>query len=414
MTGCPNGCARPYIAEIGLVGKGPGRYNLYLGACLRRLAALEALRGGPRARRHRRDPRSALCSLCARTRAGRALRGFRDPRRHVAKTANGADFHANTGPAEGRDPGGSPMTRHIVPAETRPARLDALASLPIFLDLAGRRVVIAGGGEPVRVEGGAAAAAGARGHGVRADRVAGADGARRGSGDAVDRRCTRAPGGRRISTAPRSPIADADDEEAARFAAAARSRGALVNVVDKPAFCDFQFGAIVNRSPVVVSISTDGAAPVLARRSAGASKRSCRAALGGWSATAKSFRERLADHPAVEGGAPRTSGRNSSTSPSSRRPRRTSVSPSSSASPTTSSASAAQTQGRGRASSARPGRSGAADPEGRARTAGRRRDPLRPPRSGAGPRARSPRSAAHPRRQGGPRRLLPAGGHRCG
>lgn len=32
MTGCPNGCARPTIAEIGLVGKGPGRYNLYLGA----------------------------------------------------------------------------------------------------------------------------------------------------------------------------------------------------------------------------------------------------------------------------------------------------------------------------------------------------------------------------------------------
>lgn len=32
MTGCPNGCARPYIAEIGLVGKGPGRYTLFLGA----------------------------------------------------------------------------------------------------------------------------------------------------------------------------------------------------------------------------------------------------------------------------------------------------------------------------------------------------------------------------------------------
>ncbi len=32
MTGCPNGCARPYIAEIGLVGRNPGRYNLYLGA----------------------------------------------------------------------------------------------------------------------------------------------------------------------------------------------------------------------------------------------------------------------------------------------------------------------------------------------------------------------------------------------
>ncbi|PVU94061.1 hypothetical protein BB561_002827 [Smittium simulii] len=31
MTGCPNGCARPYVAEIGLVGKAPGTYNLYLG-----------------------------------------------------------------------------------------------------------------------------------------------------------------------------------------------------------------------------------------------------------------------------------------------------------------------------------------------------------------------------------------------
>ncbi len=31
MTGCPNGCARPYLAEIGLVGRGPGRYDLWLG-----------------------------------------------------------------------------------------------------------------------------------------------------------------------------------------------------------------------------------------------------------------------------------------------------------------------------------------------------------------------------------------------
>ena len=31
MTGCPNGCARPYLAEIGLVGRTPGVYNLYLG-----------------------------------------------------------------------------------------------------------------------------------------------------------------------------------------------------------------------------------------------------------------------------------------------------------------------------------------------------------------------------------------------
>jgi len=30
-TGCPNGCARPYTAEIGFVGKAPGRYQLWLG-----------------------------------------------------------------------------------------------------------------------------------------------------------------------------------------------------------------------------------------------------------------------------------------------------------------------------------------------------------------------------------------------
>ncbi len=31
ITGCPNGCARPYLAEIGLIGKAPGLYNLLLG-----------------------------------------------------------------------------------------------------------------------------------------------------------------------------------------------------------------------------------------------------------------------------------------------------------------------------------------------------------------------------------------------
>ena len=42
MTGCPNGCARPYLGEIGLIGKSPGRYNLYLGAAANgaRLSAL--------------------------------------------------------------------------------------------------------------------------------------------------------------------------------------------------------------------------------------------------------------------------------------------------------------------------------------------------------------------------------------
>jgi uroporphyrin-III C-methyltransferase/precorrin-2 dehydrogenase/sirohydrochlorin ferrochelatase len=52
------------------------------------------------------------------------------------------------------------------------------------------------------------------------------------------------------------------DEEAQAFRNAARASGVPVNVVDRPAFCDFQFGSIVERSPVVIGISTDGAAPV--------------------------------------------------------------------------------------------------------------------------------------------------------
>jgi uroporphyrin-III C-methyltransferase/precorrin-2 dehydrogenase/sirohydrochlorin ferrochelatase len=56
-----------------------------------------------------------------------------------------------------------------------------------------------------------------------------------------------------------------DEQSAGVFAHAARARGVAVNVIDKPAFCDFAFGAIVNRSPLVIGITTDGAAPVFAQ-----------------------------------------------------------------------------------------------------------------------------------------------------
>ncbi len=47
ITGCPNGCARPYLAEIALIGKAPGRYNLYFGGDARgqRLNALRLENG---------------------------------------------------------------------------------------------------------------------------------------------------------------------------------------------------------------------------------------------------------------------------------------------------------------------------------------------------------------------------------
>src|SRR4029079_18006307 len=56
-----------------------------------------------------------------------------------------------------------------------------------------------------------------------------------------------------------------NETAAEEFAKAARAVGVPVNVIDKPAFCDFSFGAIVNRSPLVIGISTDGGAPVFAQ-----------------------------------------------------------------------------------------------------------------------------------------------------
>jgi sulfite reductase (NADPH) hemoprotein beta-component len=97
MTGCPNGCARPYLAEIGLVGKGPGRYNLYLGAAFdgSRLSKLYAEDIDHPAIIARLDP---LFAAYAREReAGEHFGDFVIRAGFVEPTKNGRDFHANVG-----------------------------------------------------------------------------------------------------------------------------------------------------------------------------------------------------------------------------------------------------------------------------------------------------------------------------
>jgi sulfite reductase (NADPH) hemoprotein beta-component len=97
MTGCPNGCARPYLAEIGLVGKRPGRYNLYLGAAfdgsrlnklyaedLEHAAIVAAL--------------DAIFAAYARDRQpGERFGDYTIRAKYVAASGNGRDFHANVG-----------------------------------------------------------------------------------------------------------------------------------------------------------------------------------------------------------------------------------------------------------------------------------------------------------------------------
>ena len=151
------------------------------------------------------------------------------------------------------------------PLEARPDRMAKLARLPVFFALEGKRVVLAGGSPAAARKAELMSAAGAHVD-VYADEVS--DEMRQMAADAPSGVITiieRVWSSDDIKGAAIAIGAFEDEENSAVFAAAARAAGVPVNVIDKPAFCDFSFGAIVNRSPLVIGISTDGAAPVFAQ-----------------------------------------------------------------------------------------------------------------------------------------------------
>jgi uroporphyrin-III C-methyltransferase/precorrin-2 dehydrogenase/sirohydrochlorin ferrochelatase len=138
------------------------------------------------------------------------------------------------------------------PADAPPARLAALDRLPVFLDLCGKRVIVAGGGDAAAWKAELLAACGARVE-VHAAEIGEEMAA------LLQRGATRG-----------ELVHIAHDWDAGIFAGAsvavgdcAQRAGVAANIIDRPAFGQFQFGTIVNRSPIVVGISTGGASPML-------------------------------------------------------------------------------------------------------------------------------------------------------
>jgi sulfite reductase (NADPH) hemoprotein beta-component len=98
MTGCPNGCARPYIAEIAFVGRAPGKYNVYLGGGFagQRLSKLyrESVKS--------EDLKPLLAPIIARyareREDGERFGDFCIRAGYVNPTVQGKDFHQNLKP----------------------------------------------------------------------------------------------------------------------------------------------------------------------------------------------------------------------------------------------------------------------------------------------------------------------------
>lgn len=181
-----------------------------------------------------------------------------------------------------------------------PARMAPLAKLPVFWSLDGKPVVVAGGSDAAAWKAELLAACGAEVHVYCAEHEL--SDVMRGlmRGNEVPSRGIvlhhDAAWSHVNFRGAALALADCETDEDARvFFAAAVAAGVPVNIIDKPAYCQFQFGSIVNRSPVIVSISTDGAAPILAQAIRRRIETLLPAALKQWAELAQVLRERVSD-----------------------------------------------------------------------------------------------------------------------
>ena len=176
--------------------------------------------------------------------------------------------------------------------ETAVDAIRPLATLPIAFRLRGREVAVAGGGEGAAWKAELLASAGARVRVYAPDSVARLRelATRREAVEILSRRWTPED----LSGVALAVLETEDDDEARAFRAAARAAGAPVNVVDRPEFCDFSFTTLVNRSPLVVAISTDGAAPVFAQAIRARIEALLPATLARWAEAAREWRRGVA------------------------------------------------------------------------------------------------------------------------
>lgn len=94
-TGCPNGCGRPYLGEIGLVGKVPGKYNLYLGAGFEGERLNKLYRNSLTHAQIIEELRPILLDYAKEREEGERFGDFTIRRGYVKATLRGSQFHAD-------------------------------------------------------------------------------------------------------------------------------------------------------------------------------------------------------------------------------------------------------------------------------------------------------------------------------